>query len=96
MLGMRRKCLSGHTDAARETQPRVRRVLHARHQALGAASDVNGLLLGRQQSVHGSRHCLHVNLRTEHMLSGAEAQGPEAGGTEVGVGGEGISHHGGI
>ena len=31
----------------------------------GAASDVHGLLLGRQQSVHGSRHRLHVNLRAE-------------------------------
>lgn len=25
-------------------------------------SDVNGLLLGRQQSVHGCWHCLHVDL----------------------------------
>lgn len=28
----------------------------------GAASDVDGLLLGCQQSVHGSRHRLHVDL----------------------------------
>lgn len=71
MLGMRGKCLSGCTDAARETQPWVRTALHARCQAGGADSDVNGLLLGRQQSVHGSRHGLHVDLRAEvHVIRG--------------------------
>lgn len=39
-----------------------------------AASDVNGLLLGRQQSVHGSRHRLHVDLR-----AGGHVSGPGAG-----------------
>ena len=41
----------------------------------GTASDVNGLLLGRQQSVHGSRHRLHVNLRAETSISRPEAAG---------------------
>lgn len=60
-------------------------------QAVGAASDVHGLLLGRQQSVHGSRHRLHVNLRAEADASrggGSGAQGlgravpPTMGGCE--------------
>ena len=42
----------------------------------GVASDVDGLFLGRQQSVHGSRHSLHVNLRAEtHFSGGTEAAG---------------------
>lgn len=32
-------------------------------------SDVNGLLLRRQQSVHGCRHRLHVDLRAEGHVS---------------------------
>lgn len=32
-------------------------------------SDVNGLLLGRQQSVHGCWHRLHVDLRAESHVS---------------------------
>ena len=39
----------------------------------GAASDVDGLLLGCQQSVHGSRHRLHVDLRAETHVSGGLA-----------------------
>lgn len=41
-------------------------------QAAGrrAASDVHGLLLGRQQSVHGRGHRLHVNLRADGMAVG--------------------------
>lgn len=40
----------------------------------GMASDVDGLFLGRQQSVHGSRHRLHVNLRAKtHFSGGTEA-----------------------
>lgn len=40
----------------------------------GVASDVDGLFLGRQQPVHGSRHRLHVNLRAEtHFSGGTEA-----------------------
>lgn len=43
-------------------------------------SDVNGLLLGRQQSVHGCWHCLHVDLRVESHVSwgwsGASELGP--------------------
>lgn len=46
----------------------------------GAASDVHGLLLGRQQSVHGSRHRLHVNLRAEADVSRRGGSGPRAGG----------------
>lgn len=41
----------------------------------GAASDVHGLLLRRQQSVHGRRHRLHVDLG-----AGRRVRGPEAGG----------------
>ena len=42
----------------------------------GAASDVDGLLLGCQQSVHGSRHRLHVDLQAEtHVSSGPGLRG---------------------
>lgn len=58
-----------------------------------AASDVHGLLLGRQQSVHGSRHRLHVNLRAETHVSGAEGG---CVGTAPGSGRGGTSQHGGL
>lgn len=41
----------------------------------GAASDVQGLLLRRQKSVHGRRHRLHVDLGVGRCV-----RGPEAGG----------------
>jgi hypothetical protein len=53
----------------------------------GAHSDVNGLLLGRQQSVHGCWHRLHVDLRAESGLTGVEAGKDLMGST---------SHHGGL
>lgn len=43
------------------------------------ASDVDGLLLGREQSVHGGRHRLHVDLRADTHVSGRWGSGATVG-----------------
>lgn len=62
-------CRTRNTTTSEESPPCMR--------PRGHGSDVNRLLLGRQQSVHGSRHRLHVDLRAGAQVSrgGAGARG---------------------
>lgn len=77
------RCRTRNTTTSEESPPCMR--------PRGRGSDVNRLLLGRQQSVHGSWHRLHVDLRAGARVS--RGWGREAGGREAGGRTGGASHH---